>query len=169
MNAIRFSICKDRDDPIEPFEVALAPFNQAHSSPVELHIIPWDNYKQELTAMALYGQGVDVSQVGAPVVNDLVAMNSLRPYTQKEIDSFGGASVFAPVAWNKMLSINEESEYAVPWIVDPRAIIYWRDMFEDAGVDEATAFTSFENMEQAFERLQEKGFQTPGRLPLPTS
>jgi multiple sugar transport system substrate-binding protein len=161
MNTIRFSICKDRNDPIEPFEAVVASFSKGHSSPVQLHSIPWDNYKQEVTAMALYGQGVDVSQVGAPVINDLVAMNALRPFTQREIGSFGGPSAFAPVAWNKMLSTDEVSAYAMPWIVDPRAMIYWRDMFEDAGVDETTTFTSFDAMEQGFERLQGAGFQTP--------
>ena len=36
--------------------------------------------------MALYGQSVDVSLVDAPVLNDLVAMHALRPFTQREID-----------------------------------------------------------------------------------
>lgn len=161
MDAIKLSICKDTQDPIEPFEAVLDSFVRTQHKQVDLHIIPWDNYKQEMTAMALYGQGVHVSQVGAPVVNDLVAMNSLRPFTRGEVGSFGDASTFVPVAWNRMLESKEGSFYALPWIVDPRAIVFWRDMLEEAGVNEATAFTSFENMEQTFEQLQAKGYSTP--------
>jgi multiple sugar transport system substrate-binding protein len=159
MDALKFSICKDAQDAREPYDTVLAPFNRAQARPVQLQDIPWNNYKPEITAMALHGQGVDVSQVGAPLVNDLAAMNSLRLFSPKEIDSFGGASAFVPVAWNTLNAAG--NHYAVPWIVDPRAVLFWRDIFEEAGVDETTAFTSFENMEQAFDRLQQKGFQSP--------
>jgi multiple sugar transport system substrate-binding protein len=156
MDALKFSICKDANDWREPHDSTLAQFNQ----PIEIQYVPWDNYKQEMTAMALYGQGVDVSQTGAPVVNDLIAMNALRPFSDSEISSFGGASAFAPVAWSRMFG-TEGRTYAVPLIVDPRVIIYWRDMLEDAGIDETTAFTSFENMEQTFEKLLGNGVATP--------
>jgi hypothetical protein len=55
MDAIRISICKDTQDPIEPFEAVLDSFVRTQHKPVDLHIIPWGNYKQEMTAMALYG------------------------------------------------------------------------------------------------------------------
>lgn len=162
MNAIKFSICKDPNDPIEPFNAALAGFNQARRKPVELHAIPWANYKQEIAAMAIHGHDADVSLVGAPMVNDLVAMDSLRPFTKRENDAFGGVDAFAPVVWNKSAGADSaDPVYAVPWSVDPRAIVFWRDIFEDAGIDPATAFTSFENMERAFERLQKHGVATP--------
>jgi len=166
MAALKFSICKDPNDSLEPYQGALAAFNCVQAEPVQLQEIPWGNYKQEITTMAIHAKGGDVSQVGAPMVNDLTAMNSLRSYSPREIDSFGGYSAFAPVAWSNMLNLDRTSVFALPWVVDPRAIVYWRDMFDQAGVDETTAFTSFENMELAFERLQAKGFQTPWTLPV---
>ena len=76
MKEIHFSVC---NEPSEVDEVLKA-FNQKRSAiaQAQLHWIPWDHQKDELNAMALHGKGADVSQVGGPVVNDLIAMNALR-------------------------------------------------------------------------------------------
>lgn len=164
MKELRFSVCNEPDD----VEATLKLFNQKHLSAgqVQLHWVPWDHQKQELTAMALYGQGADVSQVGGPVVSDLVAMNALRPFSSDEINSLGGSEAFSPIAWQNSRRTSDGLVYAVPWVLDSRAIFYWRDMLETAGVDENTAFSSFESMEDAFERLRKSGITAPWALAL---
>src|SRR3954468_16446192 len=102
MATIKFSTCKDPHDTVESYEAILAPFARSHNVAVDLDVIPWENARQEIKSMALYGGDTDVSEVGAPDINDLIAMNALRPFTHPEIASFGGAAAFAPVAWNKM-------------------------------------------------------------------
>src|SRR6188768_2686266 len=99
MSVIKFSICKDPNDTNGPYQAVLDPFMQTHrNTTVQLQIIPWDNYKQELMGIALHGQSalVDVSQVGQPVISDLVAMNVIRPFTPRELETFGRASAFIP-------------------------------------------------------------------------
>ena len=127
---------------------------------VEASSILWENYKQELTSMAIYGHGADVSQAGAPVVNDLVAMNTLRPFTAREMASLGGESAFTEIAWQSSLRMAENKVWAIPLVSDPYAITYWSDMLEEAGVDETQAFTQ-EHIEETFERLQASGVEYP--------
>ncbi len=161
MSVIKFSICKDPNEEIEPYEMAILPFidQSQGQSTIRFQPIAWENHKQDIKNIALDGKNMDVSQVPATTVNDLIAMDALRPFTQEEITTFGGVSAFPPVAWNFLGDAKEI--YAIPWIIDTRALIYRRDMLDQAGIDETTAFTSFDNMENTFERLQEKGFETP--------
>jgi len=164
MNELRFTACNDSDDILE----SLKPFNsnRPEHAQVQLHWIPWDHQKQELNAIALYGKGGDVSQVGGPLVSDLVTMNALRPFTSREIEVLGGASAFSQVAWSNSRRTADGNVYAVPWIIDPRAIFYWRDLLGNAGVDESTAFISFEQMEETLSKLQAGGVETPWALAL---
>jgi multiple sugar transport system substrate-binding protein len=128
--------------------------------------MPWDDYKQELTAVALHGRGMDVSQVGGPLVNDLVAMNALRAFTEQEINLVGGVPAFSTVAWTSSKRVAGRHTWAIPWLVDPRAIFYWRDLFKQAGIDENTAFLSFAKMEETFQRLQKIGIEMPWAIPI---
>lgn len=161
MAVIKFSICKDPNEEIEPYEMAISSFiDQSHGqNVVRFQPISWDNHNQDIKDIALESKNIDISQVPSTTVNELVAMDALRPFTEKEIVTFGGISAFPPVAWNFLGDTKEI--YAIPWIIDTRALIYRRDMLDQAGVDEMTAFASFDNMENTFERLQEKGFETP--------
>lgn len=164
MRELKFSVCNE----VNAVHDVLKPFNENRpaNAQVNLQWIPWDQQKKEMTSMALYGQGVDVSQVGGPVVSDLVSMNALRPFSSGELDILGGGAAYSQMVWNNSRREADEKVYAIPWIVDARAIIFWRDMLEDAGVDENTAFTSFENMEAAFAALQKSGVQSPWALAL---
>jgi multiple sugar transport system substrate-binding protein len=163
MKQIHFSVF---NEPSAVDEVLKA-FNQKRSAIAQVHGISWDHQKDEMTAMALHGKSVfDVSQVGGPLVNDLVAMNALRPFTSSEITALGGVSAFSPIAWKNSRHTLDGSVFAIPWIIDSRAIYYWRDMLDKAGIEEATAFTSFENMEQTFRRLQASGVESPWALAL---
>jgi multiple sugar transport system substrate-binding protein len=159
MSLIKFSICKDPSDEMKPYEIATSSFVNQNRNQIKFQSIPWDSYKEDLKAIALNKEEMDISQIAAPAIHDFIEMDALRPFTPEEIISFGGNSVFPPVAWNLMGDSKEV--YAIPWIIDTRAIMYRRKMLEQAGVDETTAFTSFDNMENTFERLQEKGFETP--------
>jgi multiple sugar transport system substrate-binding protein len=161
MRILKFSICKDIQEDIKPYETVTSSFLDSYQdrNMIKFHITPWETYKEDLKAIALNGNDVDISQVASPQINDLILMGALRPFTQQEIASMGGISAFPSVAWN--LPDNTKEIYAIPWIIDARAILYRREILEEAGIDETTAFTSFDNMENTFERLQAKGFETP--------
>ncbi len=48
---------------------------------LQLHVrpLPWGEYKQALVSMALQNSSADMSQVGFPLTEDLLAMNALLP------------------------------------------------------------------------------------------
>ena len=51
--------------------------------------------------------------------------------------------------------------WAIPWLVDTRIIFYWRDMLEEAGIDETTAFATFDQVGETMARLQDSGVESP--------
>jgi multiple sugar transport system substrate-binding protein len=57
--------------------------------------------------------------------------------------------------------IGDEQVWAVPWLTDTRVVFYWRDMLEQAGIDEAKAFRSFERLDETLARLQSQVIATP--------
>ena len=168
MPPIEITICLSRDQSSANLDSVLEPFNASRPTHNQTHstVIPWDTYKDELTAVAIYGKGPDVSQVGAPLVNDLVVMNALRPFSSREIVNFGGSPSFHPVAWQSSRRVYEGQIWAVPWLADPRAILYWKDLLAQAGVQEQSAFHSFDAMQHTFQRLQAHGIATPWVLPI---
>ncbi len=161
MDEIEFSICVTEYQDISPLSQLIKNFKQR----VRVRTILWKDAPSELSNMAIYNRGADVSQVGAPSVGDLISMNSLRPFTPTEIYSMGGDEAFVPLAWESSRRIERQQVWAIPWLADPRAIFYWRDLLEQAGVDETNAFQDFQSMETTLTRLQETSTPTPWVIP----
>jgi multiple sugar transport system substrate-binding protein len=46
-------------------------------------------------------------------------------------------------------------------MVDPRALFYWKDMVDAAGVNAETAFQTAENMQTACQRMKDSGMEAP--------
>ncbi|MFZ6027895.1 MAG: extracellular solute-binding protein [Chloroflexota bacterium] len=165
---LQFSVC-GADTVATKTQESLEPFNRRLRSvdrSFQVVAIPWSDYRNELTRMAIYGQGMDVAQVGARLANDLQAMNALRPFTSAEIDALGGEAGFLPVAWKQTNRLVDGQVWTLPWLLDPRGFLYWRDMLEDAGIDEATAFQNAENTEETLQRLKAAGVEIPLALPV---
>jgi len=87
----------------------------------------------------------------------------VRPFTQKELASIGDPSVFVPAVWDAMhVQRDKKTEvWAIPWLADVWLIYYWRDMLEEAGIDEETAFQTPERLEETMRRLQGSSAETP--------
>lgn len=60
--------------------------------------------------------GPNVSQVAAPAVINLAAMNALTEFTPSEVTSLGGVSVFLPAAWQTTRLTNEAQVWSIPWL-----------------------------------------------------
>jgi multiple sugar transport system substrate-binding protein len=82
--------------------------------------------------------------VGDTWVADFVRLNALQPLPLPGRGKMKGVDVFS-----------------VPWSMDTHVIFYRRDMLEKAGVDEAQAFTSLENLENTLTRLLDTGIAIP--------
>lgn len=128
---------------------------------VDIHPIFWAEYKQEINAMAFSGRGSDVSQVGFPLTDDLVAMNALMPISPQFLFKIGGEEAFHPTIWKIAKRHQDGHIWGLPWLVDPRALFYWKDLLDDAKVNPGTAFQTAENMESACQSLQTSGIEAP--------
>lgn len=123
---------------------------------IRVHSIPlsYGSAWSEVVKFALYGHGPDISAVGSTWISNLISMNALRPFTEPELDSLGGPSVFVPALWRCGQAARSSQVWAIPWLADTRLIYYRRDWLKEAGLDEATAFESPANLEQTLERLR---------------
>lgn len=139
-------------------------FEQSHHTSVQLAVFKWDTIWKDLVNIGIYKRGANLSEIGTTWIGSFVSMNALRPFKPDEIAQIGGEQVFLPTAWHTTSLVNDEHVWAIPFLSDVRAIYYWRDMLEKAGVDEADAFSSFKGMEAAFTRLK-KSVPTPWVVP----
>lgn len=122
----------------------------------------WDGGWERLSKIAAYRFGPDVSQIGTTWLDSLVAAGAVRPFSDEQVEALGGASLFFPASWQMAsLSSWQSKAWSIPWLADVRVIFYWRDMLEEAGVDEKTAFQTPERVEETMERLQAGGLDAP--------
>lgn len=122
---------------------------------------PWDVAWENLARTALYKDGADVSEIGTTWLGSFVGMDAIRPFTAQELSRMGGAETFLPASWQNGLLLGDQNQWGIPWLADTRVIFYWRDMLDEAGIDDATAFHSIEQMPETLARLQANGLPTP--------
>jgi len=127
----------------------------------QLQVLRWEEEWGSIMKWALYKDSPDLSQVGEPLVGDLICMNALRPFTTQEIKKMGEEDAFHPVVWVSATRTSAQQVWAIPFFCDTYFIMYWQDMLQNAGVDEKTAFQTAEQVENTLHRLQSKGSATP--------
>jgi multiple sugar transport system substrate-binding protein len=167
MEEIDFSVFDHGAEPIALLRSLLAEFERKHRVRVRLTVLPFEGAWPAMVRMALYEDGADVSAVGTSWVGDFVRMNALRPFMEAEVRALGNAESFLQASWQSAVLPDERglTLWAAPWLADARIICYRRDLFEQAGVDVATAFQSPAQLENALQRLRDHGVNTPLVLP----
>lgn len=157
-------------DPLEFSVIAIPSQFQVASEVLEQFDVPcrlqkmvWENAWTELAEFGLYRFGPDVSMVGSTWLDSIVATGAVRPFTDHEVESLGGSSIFLSAAWQavRLPWGNRVRTWAIPWVADVRVIYYWRDMLEQAGVDEEVAFQTPERVEETMARLRASGIEAP--------
>jgi multiple sugar transport system substrate-binding protein len=145
MTEIKISINSiDQYDPHKlHFQALLDEFNTKNKKHVALQVYTWGVAWNEFIKISLYGTGPIISQTGDSWMGSLIGRNSLQS------------------SWQSCLDFNNKDVVAVPWILDTYLIYYHRDMLEKAGVDVATAFTTFENLNATLEKLRASGISYP--------
>lgn len=154
--------------PICPEEVLreiLDEFEAQYNTHVNLKIVPWDSYRQEFTDVILHNQPGDVGAGGAPVTSDMIGMNALRPFAPGEIQSLGGEEAYLPSRWRSGFRPGEAEMWALPWMVDLRILYYRRDLLAKAGINEAEAFETPQQMENAIRTMKAHGIEVPWLVP----
>ena len=168
MEEITFSFHKHGVRSVETLSRLLGEFEQQYGIRVHLEVIPsWMVGWSRLMEIALYHSGPDISEVGDTWVGDLVRMEALRPFKQKEVNEITQGARYFDAVWRSSTwdEYGTPTVYSMPLVSDVRVVYYRRDLLEKAGVNEATAFEDFAHFEKTLSSLKEKGIPIPLALP----
>jgi len=155
---LELSVCQNPSP--EP-ALDLLPLIERVGVKCRLRLMRWESAWNELVRVALDRVGPNVSQIGTTWVGNLAAMDVLRPFTLKEIEALGGSSAFLSSSWETALFVDQPQFWAIPWLATSRVIYYWRDLLEQVGINEATAFQSLDHVTETFSRLYASGVAYP--------
>jgi multiple sugar transport system substrate-binding protein len=168
MEEIELSVMQHTADPALTTNVLkplLDQFRAQTRVQVHLQCLDWVTDRQELTKMALYHHGPDVSEVGSTLVNEKVAMNAIRPFAIWDLAKIGKPSQFVSACWSTTQVADDGQVWALPWLAEPFVIHYRKDWLRQAGVDETAAFQTHEQIAQTALRLKESGVDIPVEHP----
>jgi multiple sugar transport system substrate-binding protein len=161
MSEIELSIFVNREQSSTDLKALIQPVKAS----CQIRPVLWEDEWVWLTNTAVQRQGVDVSQVGSSTVSALVAMNVLRPFSDREVSFVGGQNTFAPAAWQNAYRISGTQVMALPWLADSRVVFYWKDLLKKAGVEEEGAFQNPEAVADTFDRLKTAGVPYAWTIP----
>ncbi len=136
---------------------------------VRLRVLQWDTAWAELLKVALYQRGPDVSEIGTTWLGSFVAMDALRPFTEYELTIIGNRNAFIPTVWDSgtlpQPLTDQTAVWAIPWWADTRLLYYRRDILNQVGIAEETAFQSTEQLAHTLQQLQASGVPIPWVVP----
>ncbi len=165
MTTLELSIMAHSHDVATDLKPILAPFEARNRVTVNVNVLSWETGWTELVKYALYSHGPDVSEIGSTWVSNLAATNALRAFTSRDIAAIGGQAAFLQPLWQSCFLKDESDMWAVPWLSNVRFIYYRQDLLKQAGIDEATAFQTHQQLEQTLSRLQAAGISIPWIVP----
>jgi multiple sugar transport system substrate-binding protein len=156
-------------DPAEVIQPKLTEFDKQHHMHTLLQVYDWAVAWTEFLKISLYQHGPVISQTGNTWMGSLIAQNSLRAFSDKEIAELGGKESFVADAWESCLDFENKQLLAVPLILDTYVVYYRRNVLKKAGVDEASAFSTLENFHATLQKLQNNGEKYPFAIPTNSS
>lgn len=166
MPEIEFSFMIHTPETAEVLSSLLKAFEAQTRVQVNLHPLYWENARNDLNKVALYHQGPDVSEIGTTWASDMIAMNALRPFSMAEIYRIGKPEEFLAESWKTGHLVNDDTQWAIPWLAESFGLHYRADLLKKAGVDEATAFATHERLEETVAALEKSGVAVPIEFPL---
>src|SRR5262245_2502179 len=162
---IKFSVIADTPQDLEPLAHLLKEFEAQFQIQVQLQPMTWEEAWPNLLKFAIHGEGPDISHVGSTWTTALVGMNALRPFAPQEIMALGKSELLIAPVWQSAKPAGEALLWALPWSAYTFIILYRRDLLQQAGIDELTAFETPAAMAQTLNRLQAAGIETPWVVP----
>ncbi len=132
---------------------------------VRLRVLDWDTAWGELMRAALHNYGPDLAEIGTTWLGDLVTMNALYSFSDRDINQVGPAWSFLHSAWQSTRLAGEKEVWAIPWVTEGRLLFYRRAWMERAGLDPQVAFRTVEDFERALAALQACGTPVPFIIP----
>jgi multiple sugar transport system substrate-binding protein len=133
--------------------------------PINVLQFDWGEYWREIVNIGIYRRGADVAEIGSTWLESLVGMNALAEFSPRDLGKYGGRQDFFPSVWQNVTTENGAQVWGIPSRVDTRLIVYWKDMFAQAGVDPQSAFSSPGSTVAAFRQMKSRGISTPWGVP----
>lgn len=167
MTEVEISIMSSNSDsnPEEEMRAVLGKFEEHHNARLIFSIYDWAPAWAEIMKIMLYKHGPVMSQIGTTWLGSLEATQALRSFTPLEINQLGGPAVYHESSWKSGTFAETGRVIAIPWFVDTYVLYYRKDLLENAGVDEATAFESLDALEETVSKLARSGVEIPLALP----
>jgi len=162
MAEIKFSLIGELTPTLEKI---IHDFETQNHHRVVTEIIPWEEAWSQILSWALHENSPHVSHVGSTWATSLFRMNALRPFTAGEIRAMGSQIVFLPQAWQSAQSGGAE-HWAMPWGTYTFVLAYRKDLLQQIGLDEHTAFASFEALHDTLNKLRQGGIKHPWIVPV---
>jgi ABC-type glycerol-3-phosphate transport system substrate-binding protein len=165
MPEIELSVMIHTRQTVDVLERLLKDFETQSGVHVKLTPLHWETAHNELNRTALYHHGPDVSEIGSTWASDLIAMNALRPFSKIEIAQIGKAEEFAAESWKTGHLLEDDMQWAIPWLAETFVIHYRRDLLQQAGIDETSAFASHDNLAATVDQLKKSITELPIEFP----
>lgn len=166
---LELSIFDHGQSTTDALHTMLARLEKEERIKVNLNVIPWQGGWARMVNIALYGEGADLSEVGSTWVGDFVKMDALSPFSGADLRVLGTEKVYLPASWSSGTTQTLDKltmVWAIPWMADTRVIYYRRDLLDQAGIDETTAFETPVAFENTLQTLLDKGVRVPLTLPM---
>ncbi len=167
MTDIEFSIIPDTQEEFNLWSDLLKEFQSQSGIKVHPKRHTWGMAWPELMSYASMGRGADISHIGSTWVSSLMVMNALSPVPTEMTERIGRMKSYLPAAWQSTKVDNSEQVWSVPLSIYTYVIAYRRDVLAKLGLDEATAFSTPEQITNTIDQLyQHKEFATPWVTPI---
>ncbi len=163
MTEINFSIY-GQGSILEDHSFLLKKFEDQHHMHIQVSRMEWNDAWSKLLNYSLHGGSPDISHIGSIWTSSLVGMEVLRPFTQAEIKTMGGTEAFFKPCWDNSMFAEESKAWGIPFGAYLYVILYRRDLLQQAGIDEQTAFASETAMLETIECLRASGVHSPFAL-----
>ena len=99
MVEIDFSVMEGIPGDADRLLPLLEAFEKQHHIHVNLTGIGWDRGWTEIAKFGIFGHGPDISSIGTTWIGSLASMQTLRPFSDKEVQALGGADAFFKSSW----------------------------------------------------------------------
>ena len=131
---------------LSPLDTALA-----------VNAVQWDNLWQFAQSKAASFSGLHVSEVGSTWLGSLASTGGLKPFSSAFLADVMPQTAFQSEIQKMNEQVSSGQNLFLPWLLDVRVIYYHREHLHAAHIDEGTAFSTIENMNETMEKLKSVG------------
>ena len=164
---VKLWIMPNGPQPKEDMDAALAPFTQKTGIKVDVEVVDWGVQLDRIRNAAVSGEGPDITQAGTTQVPFFAALGGFQDLSDR-VNDIGGANAYADGVWKTTQVVGRPGVWGVPWFTEARSIYYRKDVLQQAGVDPATAFKTWDDFRNTLQAIKDKvpgiqPFGTPGK------